>query len=171
MSIDKVYFVQQLIGRLKESEEAALRAEVDAREAARSLATESEKKEDGRVTLEYGSMATAQAARTRKAREELAQISALMNKGIPVFDEDSAISIGAVVDVSMGTESGPDERTFLLLPAGGGNELTGPSGDGFLSVLTPASPVGKALMGRKVGDSIEVTIRGATREWTILDVS
>jgi len=33
--------------------------------------------------------------------------------------------------------------------------------------VTPVSPVGKAVLGRKVGDTIEVTIDREPREWTI----
>ena len=46
-------------------------------------------------------------------------------------------------------------------------ELTGPGGDGFLSVVTAASPIGRAVLGRRVGDSFEVVVEGNAREWTI----
>ena len=62
---------------------------------------------------------------------------------------------------------GPSGRTFFLLPVGAGLQLTGPGGDGFLSVVTPASPVGKAVLGRRVGETVEVLVRGEPREWTI----
>ncbi len=64
-------------------------------------------------------------------------------------------------------EDGELGRTFFLAPVGAGIELTGPGGDGFLSVDTPVSPIGKAVLGRKVGDSVEVTIQNEPREWTI----
>jgi transcription elongation GreA/GreB family factor len=50
---------------------------------------------------------------------------------------------------------------------GAGVELTGPDGDGFLSVVTPLSPIGKAVLGRRVGESVDVTVAGEAREWTI----
>jgi transcription elongation GreA/GreB family factor len=34
-------------------------------------------------------------------------------------------------------------------------------------VVTPHSPIGKAVLGRRVGDIIEVTVEGEPREWTI----
>jgi hypothetical protein len=58
-------------------------------------------------------------------------------------------------------------RTFFLAPVGAGVELTGPGGDGFLSVVTPLSPVGKAVLGRRVGETVEVTVQGEPHEWTI----
>jgi transcription elongation GreA/GreB family factor len=62
-------------------------------------------------------------------------------------------------------------RTFFLAPGGAGIELVGPGGDGFLSVVTPQSPVGRAVLGRRVGDTIEVTVQGEPREWTITYVA
>jgi transcription elongation GreA/GreB family factor len=73
------------------------------------------------------------------------------------------ISLGAIVEV----EDGEQGRTFFLAPVGAGVELTGPGGDGYLSVVTPASPVGKAVMGRRVGDTIEVVVKGEPLEWAI----
>jgi transcription elongation GreA/GreB family factor len=54
---------------------------------------------------------------------------------------------------------------------GAGAELEGPGGDGFLSVITPDSPVGKSLVGRRVGDSFETAINGVEREWTLMDLA
>jgi transcription elongation GreA/GreB family factor len=71
--------------------------------------------------------------------------------------------VGAIVEV----EDESLGRTFFLAPVGAGIELAGPGGDGFLSVVTPVSPVGKAVLGRKVGDTIDVTIDREPREWTI----
>ena len=73
------------------------------------------------------------------------------------------IGLGAVVEL----EDGDCGRTLFLAPVGAGVELTGPGGDGFLSVVTPHSPIGKAVLGRRVGESIEVTVEGEPREWTI----
>ncbi len=171
MPIDKHFLVQQLAASLRQSDEVARRASDDAREAARSLQTESEKKEDGRVAIEYGSLATAQTARSRKVQEELAQLAAFWNRGVPRFSPTSPVALGALVDIAVDTEQGSEERTFFVLPVGAGTEITGPGGDGFLSVITPASPVGRALMGKRAGDEIEVTINRETREWRLIEVS
>ena len=42
--------------------------------------------------------------------------------------------------------------------------------NGFVSVVTPSSPVGRALQGARAGDSFEVVIRGRDREWTVVDL-
>jgi transcription elongation GreA/GreB family factor len=171
MGLDKKQLVEQLATRLRESDEVARRAGAEAREAARSLQTESEKKEDGRAAIEYGSLATGQTARSRKVQEELQQLAAFFNRGIPTFARTSPVGLGAIVDVSVEGEHGEQERTFIVLPVGAGTELTGPGGDGFLSVITPASPVGRALIGKRAGDYVEVTINRETREWKLVEVS
>src|SRR5678815_6182389 len=142
MGLDKHFLIEQLAAHLRQSDEVARRAGADAREAARSLQTESEKKEDGRAAIEFGSLATGQSARSRKVQEELQQLAAFFNRGIPTFGRTSPVGLGAIVDVSVEGERGEQERTFIVLPVGAGTELTGPAGDGFLSVITPASPVG-----------------------------
>jgi transcription elongation GreA/GreB family factor len=170
MGFNKQHFIEQLAGRLKQSDEVARRAGDEAREAARTLQTESEKKEDGRAAIEFGSLATGQSARARKVQEELQQLAAFVRGGVPSFQAKSPIGLGAVIDVAVDGDDGSQERTFILLPVGAGTELTGPGGDGFLSVITPASPVGRALIGRRAGDQIDVTIGSETREWTVVEV-
>jgi transcription elongation GreA/GreB family factor len=171
MALDKKLLIDQLAARLKESVEVAVRSSEEAREAARTLQTESEKKEDGRAAIEYGSLATAQSNRSRKVQEELHALSLFWNAGLPRFSAKSPVSLGAIVDVSVDGERGTEERTYILLPVGAGTELTGPGGDGYLSVITPASPVGRALLGRRAGESVDVTIGGEAREWTLVEVS
>ncbi|MBZ4334020.1 GreA/GreB family elongation factor [Corallococcus sp. AS-1-12] len=171
MRLDKLTLLHQLSERLQQSDRLAHRAEADAREAARSLATESEKKEDGRAAIEYGSLATGQAQRARRLQEELQALTAFSQKELPRFPRQGPVGLGALVDCSTEDEDGFAERTFFVLPAGAGTELTGPGGDGFLSVITPSSPVGRALLGKKAGDTVEVTLAGEVREWTVLGVA
>ena len=171
MGLDKRFLIEQLAAQLRQSDEVARRAGAEAREAARSLQTESEKKEDGRAAIEFGSLATGQSARSRKVQEELQQLAAFFNRGIPTFARTSPVALGAIVDVAVEDEQGEKERTFIVLPVGAGTELTGPGGDGFLSVITPASPVGRALLGKRAGDYVEVTLQGRVADWTVLEVA
>jgi transcription elongation GreA/GreB family factor len=171
MGLDKLNLLAQLSERLQRSDQLAHRAEAEAREAARSLATESEKREDGRAAIEYGSLATGQAARARRVQEEIAALQGLCEAGLPRYERRAPVGLGAIVDVSTEDDDGYAERTFFVLPVGAGTELTGPGGDGFLSVITPASPVGRALLGRRAGDTVEVTLAGEVREWTVLEVA
>ena len=152
--------VEQLTERLRESAAVARKAGQAAADEAREGATPAEKREDARVALEQGNLARAQAGRAAKMAAEL---SALEIFRPPSLAPRAPVALGAVVEVE-GEDQG---KTFFLAPVGAGIELVGPGGDGFLSVVTPQSPVGKAVLGRRVGDTVEVVVQGEPREWTI----
>jgi transcription elongation GreA/GreB family factor len=162
--MDKRILVEQLATRLRESVTVARKAGEAAAVEARDGATPGEKREDARVALEQGSLARGQANRAAKTQAELSALEIFRPGPLPA---SAPVSLGAVVEVE-GDEQG---RTFFLAPVGAGIELTGPGGDGFLSVVTPHSPVGRAVIGRRVGDTIEVTVEGEPREWTITFVA
>lgn len=148
--MDKRFLIEQLMTKIRASAGVALRAGVEAaREAERYQGAYGERR-----------MALAQAARAERSFEEITALEAFHPKKLP---RSAPISLGAVVEI----EDEEEGRTFFLAPVGAGVELTGPGGDGFLSVVTPQSPIGRAVMGRRVGDVIDVEIRGEVREWTI----
>lgn len=159
-SMDKSWLVDQLAGRLRETADTARRAMEGAAREAREGATPAEKREDARVAQEFSGLARGHRARLDRATEELA---ALEKFRPPRLGPGARVALGAVVEV----EDDDSGRTFFLAPVGAGVELTGPGGDGFLSVVTPASPVGRAVLGRSVGDTVEVSVEGEPREWTI----
>jgi transcription elongation GreA/GreB family factor len=81
------------------------------------------------------------------------------------MDDHAKIVVGAVVEIE-DADSG-EGRTFFLAPVGAGMTLTGPGGDGHLSVVTPASPIGRAVIGKRTGEVVDVTVDGDVREWQI----
>jgi transcription elongation GreA/GreB family factor len=162
-AMDKQALVEQLASKIRQSAAIAERAGVDAAQTARDGATPAEKREDARVALEHQSLAKGHTVRAERARGELAMLEAFRPARLSL---GARIAVGAIVEIDDGQEG----RTLFLAPVGAGIELTGPGGDGFLSVVTPASPVGRAVLGRKRGDTIEIDVRGEPHEWTITDV-
>jgi transcription elongation GreA/GreB family factor len=160
--MDKRFLIDQLIDRLKLSAQVALTASESAASEARDGATPAEKREDARAAIEFGSLAKAQSRRAQKA---IAEVDALATFRPDPWRSGQPIALGAVVEVE-DADSG-EGRTFFLAPVGAGVGLTGPGGDGFLSVVTPVSPIGRAVIGRRVGDVIDVTVEGDVREWSI----
>ena len=160
--MDKRFLVDQLLDQLRNSAQIALRASEAAAVEAREGATPQEKREDARVAIEQGRISKAQHERAQRTMQEVDAIASFRPEGLP---SKAAISVGAIVEVE--DEETGEGRTFFLTPAGAGIGLTGPGGDGYLSVVTPMSPIGKAVMGRKIGDTIDVTVEGNPREWTI----
>ena len=147
--MDKVYLLEQLLEKLKALEAKALAFAVEARDEARTGAPRA-------VNL-----AAATRARLEAAQADVAAVEGFRPAPVP---KGGRIGVGAVVEL----EDGSQGKTVFLAPAGAGVELSGPGGDGFLQVVTPASPLGSALLGKRVGDVVETTVRGELTEWEVV---
>ena len=146
--MDKTFLVTQLRAKVMEQTDAALRAAEDARADAKTGAQRA-------LNLAGGL-----AARSAAALEARQTVSSFVPK---VLKKGEPIGLGAVVEV----EGETGGKTLFIAPVGGGAELTGPDGDGVFQVVTPQSPLGKAVMGKKVGATIEVMLAGEPAEFTI----
>jgi transcription elongation GreA/GreB family factor len=156
--MDKQFMVEQLASRIRESAQVALREQEAAASEARDGATPDEKRADARVALEFSNLASAQGRRASAALDDLAVIEKFRPPELR-----AQIALGTIIEI----EDGDEGRTVFLAPVGAGIELTMPDGDGFVTVVTPASPLGKAVLGRSVGDTVEVVVKGEPREWTV----
>ncbi len=160
--MDKRHLVQQLEAQIRRAAEGAELAAVEAATDARAALDPMERGADGSA-VELARMAKGQERRRRRALEELSRLSAFHPRPLP---EDAPIRVGSIVEIE--DEETGESRTFFLAPAGAGATLTGPDGDGHLTVVTPSSPVGRAVLRRHLGEVIEVTLsRDEAREWTI----
>ena len=160
--MDKTELVAQLVRQLSTSARTALSARDAAAAEARDGATPDEKREDARAAHQLQSFGRAQ---QKRAQQALADADALAAFKPAPLSPKSRIAVGAIVEIE-DAESG-EGRTFFLAPVGAGVTLTGPGGDGHLSVVTPMSPIGRAVLGRTTGDVIDVTVEGDVREWQI----
>ena len=160
--VDKHDLVTQLAAHLQEVAQLAQQASADAKEEARDGATAKEKRADARVAIEFASLARGQSQRAQRASSELA---ALKRFAPGSFRRGSQITLGAIVELE-DSESG-EGRTLFLAPVGAGATLHGPGGDGFLSVVTPSSPIGRAVMGRRVGDVVDITVKNDVKELAV----
>jgi transcription elongation GreA/GreB family factor len=123
---------------------------------------EEAKAEDDKDTraLELSYLARGQANRVTELHEALGAIEALK---LGALREGDAITVGALVLVE--DEEG-DAQTLFLLPHGAGNKLA----KGTVQIATLRSPLGEALLGRHIGDSVEVPRGTTVRELSILAV-
>jgi transcription elongation GreA/GreB family factor len=153
--MDKNDLVAQLVRQLQASARAALSARDATAAEARDGATPDEKREDARAAHQQSTLGKAQ---QQRAQQALAEVDAVAQWKPAAM---SKIAVGAIVEIE-DPDSG-EGRTLFLAPVGAGITLTGPGGDGLLSVVTPASPIGKAVLGRKSGDVVDI----ADREWQI----
>ncbi len=160
--MDKTDLVGQLQRQLETSARAALSARNAVVQEARDGATPDEKREDARAAHQAQSMGSAQ---QKRAQTAIASADALATFKPPELPPTAKIGLGAVVEIE-DAESG-EGRTFFLAPVGAGITLLGPGGDGDLVVVTPTSPIGRAVIGRGSGDIVDVTVDGDVREWQI----
>jgi transcription elongation GreA/GreB family factor len=161
-AVDKHDLVAQLITQLESSARAALAVRDAAVTEARDGATPDEKREDARAAHQLGTMGKAQ---QRRAQQALADADTLQRFKPGKLAANANIVVGAVVEIE--NPDTAEGRTFFLAPVGAGVSLTGPGGDGVLSVVTPASPIGRAVLGRRVGDVVDITVEGELLEWQI----
>lgn len=160
--MDKRALIEQLVSQLEASARVALSARDAAAAEARDGATPDEKREDARAAHQLASFGKVQQGRAKQALAD-ADVLATFRPG--PLKSTSPITVGAIVEIEDG-DSG-EGRTFFLSPVGAGMTLTGPGGDGHLSVVTPASPIGRAVLGKKTGEWVDVTVEGDVREWQI----
>lgn len=146
--MDKNFLVQQLLAKLRAVAQVASKMAADSRTEAKTGAARA-------VNLAKGTGLRNEVA--------IAHVEALEQFRPKPLRKGEPIGLGAIVEV----EDDEGGRSLFLAPAGAGEELTGPDGDGIFQVVTPSSPIGRALMGKKVGDVVEAMVKNDPREWTI----
>jgi transcription elongation GreA/GreB family factor len=161
--MDKQDLMTQLERQLREKARDAARSARECADEAMNGASSKEKTVDSRVAIEFASLARGQKERATKATSALQAIEGFTP---PALSNRSRVEVGAVVEIE--DEESGEGRTFFLAPVGAGMTLLGPDGDGHLSVVTPVSPIGKAVLGKRVGDVVDVTVKGDVREWQIV---
>jgi transcription elongation GreA/GreB family factor len=158
---DKLAVRRALETALERNLEAMASAARTTREGAIHEDSRAEGDKDMRST-EQSYLARGQAMRVEDLSEQLQRLRATT---LAAFDADTAIGVGALVLV----EIEDDARAFFVLPFGGGVVLCV---DGIeLTVVTPSSPVGQALLGKKVDEDFELRQRGALRECVVAAVA
>ena len=134
-----------------------------AAEATRRDATHAEAKpENDKDTraLEQSYLARGQAMRAEQLAEER---EVLRFMPLPVFTSAASAQSGALVELEDDDDGG--RRLLFMAPHAGGSELN-VEGMSVL-VVTPASPLGSAILGRAVGDEVQLSVRGKRRNYVI----
>ena len=103
--------------------------------------------------LEMSYLARGQAMRVEEVDETIKRLRFV---NLRSFD-DAPIDLGAMVRVLVDDKP----RFFFLVPAGGGTKVRIDGVD--VALLSPASPVGRALLEKYEGDDFEISIGGHMR--------
>jgi len=157
----KTDLLQQITDTLK----AKLQVLVAAARAAHLEATDdtsrAENKYDTRG-LEAGYLAQGQARQAQEVADAILVYDALPARD---FAPTDAIDVDALVRL----EADGAPATYFVGPMSGGLEV--PFDGGTLVVITPQSPLGQSLMGKKAGQQWTAKIGGATVKYRILSVT
>ena len=146
----KAILKTELLGQLETQLAAARSAHETAAKAATHEESRAENDKDTRG-LEQSYLARGHAQRVAELESAIVVVQTFAPRS---FRADDAIALGALVEIE---EDGKSRRLWLA-PHGGGIELD----DGAVTVVTPTSPLGKALLGKHVDDDVEMGKRTLT---------
>ena len=158
--MNKKDVVTQIVTYLVEELATVEKAAKAAHEAATHEESRPEDSHDTRA-IEAGYLAGAQAKRVEELHSLL-----LMYKFLPLreFGADDVVCPSALVEL----EINKTRAWYFIAPQGGG--LVTRVNDKPVQVITPASPMGEALMGKREGDLVEVESRDRVREYRVLAI-
>jgi transcription elongation GreA/GreB family factor len=148
-AIDKNALLSVLHARLTQALEQLVASQQTVQSGAVHPEARQEHPKDTRA-IEAGYLARGLAERVETMRDGLRALELLR---IRDFGAGEAAAPGALVTV---VDEDGGERLYFLAPAGGGESLE--SGGREILVLTPRSPLGAAIAGRRGGDSIAVEL-------------
>jgi transcription elongation GreA/GreB family factor len=155
--IDKAALLAELIAQLAAALDSAQRAHAAALEGATHSEARAENAKDTRG-LEQSYLARGQAQRVAELEAGLAAVTAL---AVRRFAPGDPIALGAVVTVD---DDGEPRRLFIA-PHGGGSALAG-----GVQVVTPSSPLGRAVLGKRIDDEVELRLAGGLRSLVVVDL-
>lgn len=142
---------------------AQLEAQLETARAAHASATEGAISDEARPENDKDTRGLEQSYLARGIAGRVAELEAAVTAVASMTIAKSLrVAIGAVVSI----DEDDKERTLYIAPHGGGLTL---SGD--ITVVTPTSPMGRALLGKVVDDEAELVAGGATRSLAITDIA
>ena len=153
--------VEKIVAHLRDK----VSLHIGAARAAHAEATHEESKSEDKYDtrgLEASYLAAGQARQSAEAAAALQEFASLF---IKKFQPSDPIDLTALVELEM-----KNERLFYFIgPSAGGVEV---EQDGStVLVLTPQSPLGQQLVGRKKGDKLKIKIAGFVNEYKVMTVS
>ncbi|AOS45914.1 hypothetical protein Verru16b_03005 [Lacunisphaera limnophila] len=157
----KTELLAGIIARL----EAELALLTSAALATHAEATDEENKAEDKYDtrgLEASYLAHGQSKAAEETALAVAQFRALSPRDATAGDP---ISLGALVIVA---DAGGRQSRYFIGPRAGGTEVT--FGAHTIMVITPQSPLGRELVGRRLGDRVAIPLGGKRSELTISQI-
>lgn len=157
----------ELFRRIEES----IKKEIARTEKARKDSQDDANKHKGKMASRYDTfkeeaqyMASAYEARLAELSSSLILVQGLL-ENIQTVQTTKSVRVGSVVFLQ---SEGGEKNCYLLAPAGGGIQFM--TEDIEISVVTPSSPIGRALLGKKIGDKIKIQTQDGANAHDIMEV-
>jgi transcription elongation GreA/GreB family factor len=158
--VNKRAIVKKIVARLTEELQVYFRAAQFSRAEATHESSKAESKYDTRG-LEASYLARGQ---SRQAAEIEAAIAEFEKLPVKKFGAGEPIDLGALVEL----EHGGENLLYFIGPRAGGTEILHEKKE--ILVITPQSPLGEQLMGKKSGQELQLNFGGAKQAAKILKV-
>ena len=152
--------IEQILAKLNHDLELFVNAARTAHEAAIDEETQPDNKYDT-TALEASYVAQGQANRAQELRRSIETYKRLV-----VPPQGDTIRLASLVTLQDGTGS---QKQLFIGPIEGGLKVTTKTGD--VMVITPASLLGKSLIGKSSDDSVDIVSGGARMSYYIIDVT
>jgi transcription elongation GreA/GreB family factor len=159
--VKKQTLIKKIISQLAKDLEIYIKAANAARSEATHEQSKAESKYDTRG-LEASYLARGQ---SKQAAELVQAIEAFEALPPRTFSPEEGIDVGALVEL----EAGGAKTFYFMGPRAGGTEVQHENQE--VLVITPQSPLGEQLAGKKQGDTLQIEIAGARSTYHVLSVS
>lgn len=114
-------------------------------------------------SLESSYLARGQAKRVHELTSALERLQQLPLKE---FSKDSPIILSALIELE--SIDGKDKRSLFFGPCAGGESVT--IEDKTTVIITASSPLGKAVLGKKLGDTFEIQMGPLPKTYKITSI-
>jgi transcription elongation GreA/GreB family factor len=158
--MNKRALIKKIVARLTDELEVYFRAAQASRAEATHEQSKAENKYDTRG-LEASYLAHGQ---SRQAAEIQGAIAAFEKLDARTSKAGEPIDVGAFVELELSGE----RTAYLIGPRAGGTEVLHEKRE--VLVITPQSPLGEQLLGRKQGDVLKLKLAGAQNQYQITAV-
>jgi transcription elongation GreA/GreB family factor len=155
--MQKKELLNAVVAKLVEELEIYLRAAQAAHAEATHEQNKAESKYDTRG-LEASYLARGQ---SRQAAEMEAAIREFKALEVRTFARNDLIDVGALVEL----EQGKERSLYFVGPRAGGTEVT--HEDREILVITPQSPLGSQLIGKKQGERLQLSLAGGRNQYRV----
>jgi len=158
--MNKRALIKKIIAKLADELAVYFRAAQFSRAEATHESSKAENKYDTRG-LEASYLARGQ---SKQAAELKSAIAEFENLPVKKFSADEPIDLGALVELDHAGES----SRYFMGPRAGGTEIVHDKSE--ILVITPQSPLGAQLVGKKAGETFQLEIGGRKQSAEIINV-